>query len=215
LEQTNGIRFLRKPYRDPITRGGQWRIIHLGEARLRADDPFHVSPDFGSGIAGAAVPQPLPAANSIMQSANQGLLQSSVPGSYRPASTNQPFGFSSIQAAPAAPGTGTPAAGDPSATGSQIGSDGQVLGGVGIVGVASLSPRKSMREYKHQQHYNEWEFTYDASQEVLGASGLGLPRPAQPAQNVPPTGALLPNALQPAAPPPPPPDPNAPGADPQ
>jgi type II secretory pathway pseudopilin PulG len=222
LEKTNGIRFLRKQYRDPITRGGQWRIIHLGEARLRADDPFHVPADFGSGIAGAAQPLPPPPPNGIIASANQGLLQSSSPGPNRSASSSQPFGFSSsssqpfgfssTQAASGVPNTAASAAtSDPSSTGAQTGSDGQTLGGIGIVGVASFSPKKSMREYKHQQHYNEWEFTYDASLETLGATGLGLPQPVQPAQSAPQNGALLPSALQSALPP----DANAPATNPQ
>src|SRR5713226_1688469 len=28
LKKTNGIRFLRRPYRDPMTRSGKWRFIH-------------------------------------------------------------------------------------------------------------------------------------------------------------------------------------------
>ena len=207
LEKTNGTRFLRKRYRDPITRGDQWRIIHLGEARLHADDPFHLPPEFGSGLAGATVTQPLPAlpSNSTSPSATQGRYQGSSAFAYQPASATQPFGVSLTQSPAELPNAATVAASDPSSSGSQSKSDVQTLAGIGIVGVASLSPRKSMREYKRQQHYDEWEFTYDASQEVLGAAGLGLPPPVPPAQSVP-TGALLPAALQPALP-----DANAPG----
>src|ERR1019366_706005 len=30
LEKTNGIRFLRRRYKDPMTKNGEWRLIHLG-----------------------------------------------------------------------------------------------------------------------------------------------------------------------------------------
>ena len=34
LQSTNNIRFLRKLYKDPLSPNGEWRIIHLGEARV-------------------------------------------------------------------------------------------------------------------------------------------------------------------------------------
>ena len=33
LEDTNNLRFLRRRYKDPMTPDGQWRIIHVGEAK--------------------------------------------------------------------------------------------------------------------------------------------------------------------------------------
>ena len=34
LEKTNEIRFLRKRYKDPITGQDDWRLIHMGEAKV-------------------------------------------------------------------------------------------------------------------------------------------------------------------------------------
>ena len=34
LEDTNHLRFLRRRYKDPLTPGGEWRIIHVGEAKV-------------------------------------------------------------------------------------------------------------------------------------------------------------------------------------
>ena len=37
LEKTNGIRFLRKPYKDPVTKDGKWRLIHIGPGGVLVD----------------------------------------------------------------------------------------------------------------------------------------------------------------------------------
>jgi hypothetical protein len=37
LLQTNNIRFLRKQFRDPMTKSGQWRLIHVGPACTLTD----------------------------------------------------------------------------------------------------------------------------------------------------------------------------------
>ncbi|MDP9264003.1 MAG: hypothetical protein M3O85_06765 [Acidobacteriota bacterium] len=34
LEDTNHLRFLRRLYKDPMTEKGEWRIIHVGEAKV-------------------------------------------------------------------------------------------------------------------------------------------------------------------------------------
>jgi hypothetical protein len=47
--------------------------------------------------------------------------------------------------------------------GQQMGANGQpqVFGGAGIVGVASLSKDKTIREFNKKNHYNQWQFIYD------------------------------------------------------
>ena len=34
LEETNNLRFLRRRYKDPMTEKGEWRLIHVGEAKV-------------------------------------------------------------------------------------------------------------------------------------------------------------------------------------
>jgi type II secretory pathway pseudopilin PulG len=218
LEQTDGIRFLRKRYRDPITGGDQWRLIHRGEARLTADDLFHVAIPGGTASTGTpqpGLPSPLPSSNGqpggIMQAqpasgSNQspfGSPQSATGSPQSPFASNQspfasnasPFGSSSQ---PAYGSTFVPTSSTSNTN--PTGTDNQTFGGIGIVGVASLSPKKSLREYKKQQHYDQWEFTYDASLEIMGAANLSAPPPVQPTPSAP-TGPLLPSATQPAPPP--------------
>jgi type II secretory pathway pseudopilin PulG len=181
LEHTNNVRFLRKRYKDPITGADEWRIIHFGEAKLRAENPYLIPPEFGNG---AAATYALSGPGSPISAVSQGF---SAAGNAAPS-----VGFSAIQAngAAATPQTAAqPASADPTSTATSTGSSGQTLGGLGIIGVASLSPKKSLREYKRQKHYNEWEFTYDASLETMGSAGLG---PAQVTQPV-----LMPSATQP------------------
>lgn len=52
LEDTNHLRFLRHRYKDPMTPGGEWRIIHVGEAKVV---PKGFAPPGGQagGLAGA------------------------------------------------------------------------------------------------------------------------------------------------------------------
>jgi type II secretory pathway pseudopilin PulG len=70
----------------------------------------------------------------------------------------------------AAGGTNTGLAGASTSGISSIGT-GQTFGGGGIVGVSSSSQKASIREYKKQKHYNEWEFVYDPASEMNGMAG--------------------------------------------
>jgi len=78
---------------------------------------------------------------------------------------------STASAAPGTPdGTGTPPPGaNPSGTGfgnsgsNQLGS-GQIIGGP-IIGVASISKDKSIREFNHKNKYKDWAFVYDPAQD--------------------------------------------------
>ena len=75
----------------------------------------------------------------------------------------------------AAGGASTGLAGASTSGISSIGS-GQTFGGGGIVGVSSTSQKASIREYRKQKHYNEWEFVYDPASELNnmgGAAGAG------------------------------------------
>lgn len=52
LEESNHLRFLRRRYKDPMTEKGEWRLIHVGEAKVV---PKGFAPPSGAagGVAGA------------------------------------------------------------------------------------------------------------------------------------------------------------------
>jgi type II secretory pathway pseudopilin PulG len=56
-------------------------------------------------------------------------------------------------------------------SGSAFGSPGVSVGGAPIVGVGLLDKKTSIKIYKKQTHYNQWEFVYDPNQNTAIASG--------------------------------------------
>jgi type II secretory pathway pseudopilin PulG len=56
---------------------------------------------------------------------------------------------------------------------SAFGSPGASFGGAPIVGVGLLSKKLSIKLYRKQKHYNEWEFVYDNTQ-TAGVGGGGI-----------------------------------------
>ncbi|HET7209944.1 MAG TPA: hypothetical protein VFI95_25450 [Terriglobales bacterium] len=179
LDNFNNVRFLRKHYKDPIT-GKDFKILHFGEVRT----------NFGPGIAGALnpvgnVPGAAPGAANVavnpgpQANASQAVVQNpseqdtqaaaaageSSPANQQPgATTPNPTGTDTTSAA-------TAVAGGPSTNPAT-----QVFGGGPIVGVASASKKKSIREFNKKNHYNDWQFIYDPSSDRGGL----LNTPAQP-----------------------------------
>jgi type II secretory pathway pseudopilin PulG len=145
LEGTNGTRYLRKRYKDPIS-GKDFRLLHMADiaatgARLNTASP----PTDGSADASASQSGASPDVSSADTQADQN--------------------------APAAGVAGSPPAqtANSSASGTEFG------GGV-IYGVVSPSAKKSIREFDHKSHYNQWLFfystIYDGSVEVKGPTPL-------------------------------------------
>jgi len=163
IKPTNGWRFLRKEYTDPMTRSGKWRFIHANAMGVVLDSK---TPPLGMGGQG----QP---------GAGQGAggLGMSGPSSMGGSAYGQPgTGGFSLNSNPG---------GNPS--GSQQSSaffgEGAQGGGTFIVGVASTSHKQSFRIWNQKTHYDEWEFIGVD----LGALGIvtsipGLPMGGQPGQ---------------------------------
>jgi len=165
LENTNQMRFLRKRYKDPLT-GKDFKLLHFGEAKLAMNALG------GQGITGAATI----GANGSLNSPG-GQTSAFGGNSAFGSNTNSAFGQTS-------PGTNQTSAGTQGTTdgsttdardsnsngssngpGSLNGNSGDKLSGTTfggpIVGVASLSKDRTIREYDHKTKYNEWQFVYD------------------------------------------------------
>jgi type II secretory pathway pseudopilin PulG len=166
LENTNNYRSLRKRYKDPMSRDPatgkekDFKLLHITDVQI----------SFASGVPGAPPPGTSPSGQAA-------------------------GGLNSVTPAPDAAGqdaTGgqNPQAGDQSGTADAASQSGQsatqsvqpgrtqsndsgsagaqVFGGGGIVGVASTSKEKTIREFNNKDHYNQWQFIYDPTSDRGG-----------------------------------------------
>jgi type II secretory pathway pseudopilin PulG len=167
--QTNGVRFLRKAYADPMNKDdGSWRFIYVGPngqliGSLRQTSLLQTAlstPGLG-GLLGSGGLQPLSPPGAAM-GANQ------APGS-----------------GPAGQPTNTAATANPLESQPQP-LDGTVLGG-NIIGVGSKIKQPSIKTYLGGDTYQKWEFIWNPT----GQMALPGQTPANPNVNATsaPTGA--------------------------
>ncbi len=159
LLQTNGMRFLRQEYRDPMDPKGKWRFIHVNAAGVLLD----------------SINQPLNQNNS--NPAGIGSNNSANPGQGGSSFGNSSFGSSSFGSSSMGSSSmgnsnsmgqqgGFGSFGGSSSTGgsSQLGSTSSMFGGSNdiqgafIAGVAATSHHASIKTWQKHQHYDEWEF---------------------------------------------------------
>lgn len=206
LESTNQLRFLRKRYKDPLTgkdfkllHFGEVKLAGAGAmgggtipgANMVGANGALVN---ASGQQGSSFGNSALGGNSVFgQSPNSGFGQNpnsgfgqnsnSVFGQNQP---NNPPGSDSSQPSAGGPGTDSQATQQVSTNGTtgmtnaadQSSSDQPVktFGGAPIVGVASTSKDKTIREYDKKKKYNEWMFVYDP---MMDKGGL-IKTPYQP-----------------------------------
>jgi len=196
LEKSNEIRFLRKRYKDPMTGKDDWHLIHFGENKTPSYGFFGqaIGGAGGSTVAGVG-PQGATGSGGLFSSGGSG---GSIFGSN--SSTQNGTGTQSGTQSgtdPNAGATGTstdPNAGGNGATGGTNAGGGAfgggfgssnnasplTIGGLGIIGVESTSPKVGILVWKKKTHYNEWEFWYDPNAEKqmissnLGTVGMPL-----------------------------------------
>ena len=213
LEDTNGVRFLRRRYRDPITGEDEWRLIHIGpggtfpDAKTASTPPTQLGGQPGvTGLAPSAAsseprgfaPQP-----SQFEAAGSGFGQPATP----------PQAGTAVGAPGATPDSGQdpqqlpdalrPSA-DPSAnpfqqpraSGAAQQSGTVVFGEGSIAGVASQSADPSIKVYNGYWQYDEWEFIYNYQSDQFGLAavaratgGVAQPGITQPG---PPQGSMSP-----------------------
>jgi type II secretory pathway pseudopilin PulG len=169
LESTNGVRYLRRRYKDPVT-GREFRLLHMADipaAMGTSTNAWSLQP--GTGGDNAAQDRGNNSDGQDQQSSRTAPADSSTSSSNNQANrdTNQ--------------------------------STNQVLGGGVIIGIASTSTKKTIREFNHKSQYNQWLFFYDPGYErpfeVQGPTPLTHPPAAlqnppsasgQPSQASPP-----------------------------
>jgi len=132
LEDTDGMRFLRKRYADPLTGQDDWQPVVLGQNKAPLSIGF-----FGQVLnMGAAV------------SAENGTAPASSILGKPPASAFDSFSNPSDSSANSNQSPGGSA------------NPGSVFGGA-IIGFSPAGEKESILVYKTKTHYNEWEFVYD------------------------------------------------------
>jgi type II secretory pathway pseudopilin PulG len=188
LESTNNVHYLRKRYKDPIT-GKDFKFLRMNDIQSS------FNPGAASGIApgnpGSPIQGGAPGALNIGNNIGQGGPgPSSNPDGPGPSSnpggpqdqTESGAGDnssdSSNQVVQNGPGQANPPQG-PGGLGNKTGlgsNNSPSFGGLPIVGVASTSKNKSIREFNKKDHYNQWQFIYDPSTDRGGL----LTTPNQP-----------------------------------
>ena len=200
LQNTNQIRFLRKPYKDPLTKDGQWKLLHYADiqALMLGANPLGSQ---SGGTAGAGAADQAAAAGLPQQPG--GFVGGSSQGEAQPGGAGSPVantgeGAADPQTGPS-PGAGTGQsggvggtqgqgaagqAGSNNTTSGNTGLGGQTFGGGGIVGVASKSNDPTIRVYNKKKTYDEWMFVYIPMAERLnvllsgpynGMTSVGMP----------------------------------------
>lgn len=189
LEGTSNFRFLRKRYKDPVT-GKDFRLLHINE--LRGTLPI-APPASKPDAAQQSVPQLLnsnaAASNRLDPSApaDSQNVQGNVAGNNQNGVPQSDQGVSS--------GTATPASPQPAST-SVSPNGAPTLGAGAVVGVASISKEKTIREFNHKNHYNDWQFVYDPTTDNLASiNGPNQPLKAGVSPNLLPGNQAAPHGV--------------------
>ncbi|HET7841356.1 MAG TPA: hypothetical protein VFM21_07115 [Terriglobia bacterium] len=175
VKKTNGYRFLRHPFRDPMTLSGKWRLIHANAAGVVIDSKTLTPPKpkkpGDSGTSGGGQDQ------------------------------DQTQGQSSTTGQAGAPGTTQLTGQTPTPAQLQQGAgatDNEVKGAF-IVGVASTSTHKSIRIWNNKDRYDLWEFLGIATAAVPSGGPASPAGPGGSQQGTTPQGAPMsnPNPMNP------------------
>ncbi len=211
LENTNNLRFLRRRYKDPISRDPatgkekDFKLLHQTDISLSNGPVLGQTP--GQSLLGGQGGLPGQGGLGGMQGGLGGLQQTV--GQQAPPSGDS--GESSdAEGKSNSPGSSS------SSTSSSSGFNGPTFGGGPILGVASTSKAKSIRVFYEKNHYNDWLFIYvpqaDRGGLLTGPVNPGMPTGGNLGGIAPGAGGGLqgqgqgpaPNGGQPQGPPTPP-----------
>ena len=201
LDNTNQIRFLRKRYKDPLTKDGKWKLLTYADIQtiLNPNAPGTPAATLGAqgqsgfgqpsavtsiGTAGTPSSQSPVGPGNLVYSSSTGFDQSSPGTSSGGLATNSPQGNAQQSSNPFANtfslgASSATNSNQPGGTGSTANSAGgtQTFGGGAIVGVASVSKDPTIRIYNKKKTYNEWQFIYTP---MMDRANVLLRGPYQP-----------------------------------
>jgi type II secretory pathway pseudopilin PulG len=206
LDNTNQIRFLRKRYKDPLTKDGKWKVLNYGDiqALLNTNAPGTPAAALGTqgqgsfgqpssissiGTTGSPSSQQTAlSAGNIVYTSSAGSDQSNPTPGQQPSGTvgsvlgNSPQGNAQQGNNPFAntfslsSNSGSNQQGSTTSAANPAGGT-QTFGGGAIVGVASLSKDPTIRIYNKKKTYNEWQFIYNP---MMDQQNVLLRGPYQP-----------------------------------
>lgn len=215
LENTNNIHFLRKRYKDPMSRDKvtgkekDFKLLHQQDIALNNGPVL-------PGLNGPGGPGGPPAPGGL-----SGLQPKGGPAGQTSAGSDS--GDSSAgnsETSANSNSSGSPSSKSDTSSNSGSGFNGPTFGGGPIVGVASTSKAKTIRVFFDKSHYNDWLFIYlqqaDRGGLLTGPVNPNMPAgspngllpglPGQPAPGGGPAPGVIPNPGQAPVVPPPPPD---------
>jgi len=189
LESTNNYRSLRRRYKDPIT-GKDFKLLHLTDVQMFGSGPtgpgltpagqLNQQPGAPGGLSGGAIGGG-PMGGGPMTASSTG--PGPIGGPQNPGEAQNPDSASDAstvdQGNSAAPTTPSGVMPQTQSLPQQLGANGQpqVFGGGAIVGVASVSKDKTIREFNKKNHYDQWQFIFNPTTDGQGL----LTTPSQPA----------------------------------
>jgi type II secretory pathway pseudopilin PulG len=158
LSDANGQKFIRKLYKDPIT-GRDFKLLHTADIMKATAgvNPINSQPGIGAVKDGTGSDPDQAAVEAGQDAENAG-------------NQNPQAGVASANGNSTSPNAA-------SATASTFVRDDPTTGV--IFGVASTSKGKTIREFNHKNHYNEWLFFYDQNHDqgrlITGPTSPALP----------------------------------------
>jgi hypothetical protein len=188
LENSGNLRFLRRRYKDPLTKK-DFKVLHYGDI-----------PGLNPGNLAGGNPS-IPAANSQVGAAQIGNGQPAVlPNSATESAAPNPNGTAQPSQGASQGETATPQtpeeveaaaaeATNAEAAATQAAADEKLAGTPVIVGVTSYSNRETIRVFNKKNHYNQWQFIYDPSTDRGLMKGPNQPLPLGARQAPPVQGA--------------------------
>jgi len=190
LLSTNGQRFLRHAYRDPMTPSGKWRFIHATATGIPIDSRTQtltpqnpVNP--GGGTTTSNAPTTSAGGFGTSSSSSPGFGTSAVPGETGTSTTGANGQTNAQKPSPDCQNAQV-------ANNSPTTQESSPILGTFIVGVASCSEHTSIMVYNKKNQYGDWEFL-GTTYIVIGIPGTVAPPaiqgPGQPASPGPGLGS--------------------------